>query len=205
MSCWRKDTTGAASMMWENVQENNKPNDSNPQRINRTLGASLISVPGCMQYGTVKHFLPVSKIVHKPSCSVNWYLLIICIHTGMGVDCRIFPSPLTHKQKLLNYRYTGMSIARRPIRTNCTTGVRTYFCKSTECPESRSSIAGAIAQVGFLSRRRQSKLCTSSSHFLVIRSRIYGYQVAMIPLRSWRFFVVPQTRFFLLAFSTTLH
>ena len=97
------------------------------------------------------------------------------------------------------------SIARRPIRTNCTTGVRTYFCKSTECPESWSSIAAAIAQVGFLSRRRQSKLCTSSAHFLVIRSRIYGHQVAMIPLRSWRFFVVPQTRFFLLAFSTTLH
>ena len=89
------------------------------------------------------------------------------------------------------------SIARRPIRTNCTTGVRTYFCKSTECPESWSSIAAAIAQVGFLSRRRQSKLCTSSAHFLVIRSRIYGHQVAMIPLRSWRFFVVPQTRFFL--------
>ena len=92
---------------------------------------------------------------------------------------------------------TWFSIARRPIRTNCTTGVRTYFCKSTECPESWSSIAAAIAQVGFLSRRRQSKLCTSSAHFLVIRSRIYGHQVAMIPLRSWRFFVVPQTRFFL--------
>jgi len=124
-----------------------------------------------------------SKSIHKPALPLNPFR-----HRFLLLQAR--------SEKFWNFVATTKK-SRWPIRTNFTTGVRTYFCKSTECPESWSSIAAAIAQVGFLSRRRQSKLCTSSAHFLVIRSRIYGHQVAMIPLRSWRFFVVPQTRFFL--------
>ena len=88
-----------------------------------------------------------------------------------GLSCLFLPNFFFDINTYIYYELTWTSIARRPIRTNCTTGVRTYFCKSTECPESWSSIAAAIAQVGFLSRRRQSKLCTSSAHFLISSGR----------------------------------